>query len=194
MKLDRALTGLGAVTIDVDTLGCYRAIHGLPARDDEADPIYAIALPRFLDVMDRLGVSATLFVIGQDLERSAHRELLASAHARGHEVASHSFAHDYHLSRQPHDVIASDLQRADDAIARATGERPVGFRAPGYNQSDTLLDVIEELGYVYDSSYFPTPAYFAARAAASWAAGSRQTRSSSLRGSGGGSCSNPMYP
>jgi len=166
VKLRRALTGLAAVTIDVDTLGCYREIHGLPPREDEADPIYAVALPRFLDVMDRLGVSATLFVIGQDLARPAHRELLARAHARGHEIASHSFAHDYHLSRRPHDVIRSDLQRADAAIADATGQRPRGFRAPGYNQSDALLDVIEELGYAYDSSYFPTPAYFAARAAA----------------------------
>lgn len=161
-----SLERTGALTIDVDALRCYRDIHGLPSRDDEEDPIFTRALPRFLDVMERLGARGTLFVVGRDLATRAHAEAIEAAAKAGHEVASHSFEHDYRLSRLPPVRIALDLEAADDAIERATGRRPQGFRAPGYNQSEALFDALDERGYAYDSSFFPTPAYFAARAVA----------------------------
>lgn len=155
-----------AITIDVDGADCYRAIHGLPPRPDEVDPLFARALPRFLDIMAKLDARATLFVIGADLERSELRAVVREAHAAGHEIASHSFRHDYRLSRRPLADIESDLNRAADAIQEAVGERPQGFRAPGYNLSEALMQAVEATGHRYDSSLFPTPAYFAARAGA----------------------------
>jgi peptidoglycan-N-acetylglucosamine deacetylase len=152
-----------AFTIDVDGLACYHDIHGLPAPNAGTDPIYSRALPRFLCACESLGVRATLFVVGKDLEQPAHRAVLARAVRAGHEVASHSYAHDYRLSRLSPADIARDLEAADEAILDATGARPVGFRAPGYNQSEALFDALEARGYRYDSSFFPTPAYFAAR-------------------------------
>lgn len=161
------LTRTGALTIDVDALRCYREIHGLPPRDDEEeDPIFTRALPRFLELLAGLGAKGTLFVVGRDLQTPAHAEVIANAARAGHEIASHSFEHDYRLSRLPPVRIALDLEAADDAIERVTGRKPRGFRAPGYNQSEALMDALDERGYAYDSSFFPTPAYFAARAVA----------------------------
>lgn len=160
------MTPLSSITIDVDGLRCYRDIHGLPPRPDEDDPIYTRALPRFFDLMKQEDLCATLFVVGSDLGRPSHRDVIERAARDGHEIASHSFAHDYALSRRSFAEITSDLWRADDVIREVTGERPQGFRAPGYNQSDALMDALEALGYRYDSSFFPTPAYFAARGAA----------------------------
>ena len=51
-------------------------------------------------------------------------------------------------------------------ITRATGEAPVGFRAPGYTITDEVFSVLAELGVAYDSSVFPSPAYWAAKTAA----------------------------
>lgn len=155
-----------AVTIDLDGAHCYRAIHGLAARPDDEDFVYARALPRFLEACDRIGVRATLFCIGDDVARPELRPLLEAAHRGGHELASHSHAHDYGLSRRPREVIDEDLRRSRQAIADVIGEDPVGFRAPGYNLSEALTDAVEGAGFVYDSSLFPTPLYFAARAAA----------------------------
>jgi hypothetical protein len=171
-----------SVTIDVDSLACYAAIHDLPFDTSGDDPCYAHALPRFLGVCEKYRVRATLFVIGRDLERPGHRALLARAVAAGHEIASHSFAHDYRLSRLPPHEIDDDLARADEAIAEVTGAPPVGFRAPGYNQSEALFDALERRGYRYDSSFFPAPAYFAARATAIGLYGLRGRSSSSLVG------------
>ena len=156
----------GAITIDMDALRCYRAIHGLPTQADEDDPVYTKALPRFCAAMAHIGARGTLFVVGSDLSRPAHRRALEKAAAAGHEIASHSYGHDYALSRQSFATITADLWRCDEAIESLVGKRPCGFRAPGYNQSDILFDAIEALGYRYDSSFFPTPAYFAARGTA----------------------------
>jgi len=47
----------------------------------------------------------------------------------------------------------------------ALGVRPTGFRAPGYTMTDDLLDAIQASGLTYDSSVFPCPPYYAAKAA-----------------------------
>ena len=39
------------------------------------------------------------------------------------------------------------------------------FRAPGYDLSPAMLDRLAHLGYRYDSSLFPAPGYYAAKAA-----------------------------
>jgi len=160
----RALQRLGSISIDVDGIDCYHAIHGLPPA--ERDPIYDKALPRFLDAVEAIGAKATLFVIGQDLEHDGRRDVIRRAAEAGHEIASHSYAHDYSLSVASPAAIDADLTRAADVIEDVTGRRPRGFRAPGYNQSEALFDALERQHVTYDSSFFPTPAYFAARAAA----------------------------
>jgi hypothetical protein len=48
------------------------------------------------------------------------------------------------------------LTRAEDALETATGERPVGFRGPGYSFSQPLLEELARRGYEYDASTFPT--------------------------------------
>lgn len=154
-----------AVSIDVDALRLYRSIHGLGAGEGADDPIFTVALPRFFALIGELGVPATLFVVGADAERSP--EAFAPVTATGSEVASHSYGHDYRLTRRPPDEIRDDLVRADHALRPLNLDRPIaGFRAPGYNVSPALLEAVAALGYRYDSSLLPAPLYFAARAAA----------------------------
>lgn len=159
MKLSHA-----NVSIDLDGIACYHAIHAI---DGPADPtaIYDVALPRFLDCVEAHGIRATLFVIASDLAHEGVAEALRGAHERGHEVASHSFAHPYGLRRWSDEAIREDLEAADRAIEDATGARPSGFRTPGYNIDDRLLGFILERGYRYDSSVFACPPYYFAKAA-----------------------------
>lgn len=154
-----------AITIDVDSLRFYRAIHGLPAAETGPDPIYTTAVPRFFELLDEAGLSATLFLIGQDAP--AYPDAWTAVATSGSEVASHSFSHDYQLSLRSEADIEDDLARAEAALAplSPTG-RVVGFRAPGYNVSPRLLEVVRRRGYAYDSSMLPAPVYWATRAAA----------------------------
>ena len=84
----------------------------------------------------------------------------------GHELASHSFTHPYDLIRLDPDQIRHELIEAEVAIEKITGHRPTGFRAPGYNTSPELIELLIERGYTYDSSLFPCPPYLMAKAAA----------------------------
>ncbi|MFV8751870.1 polysaccharide deacetylase family protein [Nannocystaceae bacterium ST9] len=156
------------VTLDLDDLACYHAIHGLPAPAPETARLaLEVWLPRFLDVFAKLKVRATIFVIGRDLERdlaSGGRGAVQLVRAldEGHELANHSHAHAYDLHDWPADAIAEDLRRCD-ALLRELGTRPRGFRAPGYTHDRTLLLQVAALGYDYDSSLLPSPTYFLAK-------------------------------
>ncbi|MBI5495013.1 MAG: polysaccharide deacetylase family protein [Deltaproteobacteria bacterium] len=171
---------LGAVTIDLDGAGHYHAIHGLPP--PERDILLARALPRFLDLCRAAGVRATLFCIGKDMEDPAVATLVAQAHEEGHEIASHSFAHDYRMTQFTRAAMRADLADARDAIARVTGVPPQGFRAPGYNLNPALLDAVVEAGHRYDSSVFPSPPYYVARSVAITGYALQGRPSRSLRG------------
>lgn len=161
---------LAAITVDVDAIGCYAAIHGQATSGPSPsvpttrldDPIYVDALPRLMEALD--GLPVTLFLIGQDAV--THRERLQALRREGVEFASHSHRHDYRLTERPTGEIESDLAAAESAIAEVAGLPPVGFRAPGYNVAPRLLRLLAERGYRYDSSLLPAPAYCAARAAA----------------------------
>lgn len=152
------------VSIDLDGLGCYHAIHGL---DAPADPtaIYRVAMPRFLELFEALGVRATFFVITADLAHSEAVDALGAALEAGHEVASHTHHHPYDLRGWNETRIAEEIALASDTIQRHLGLRPVGFRTPGYNVDTRILRILAEQGYRYDSSVFPCPPYYAAKGA-----------------------------
>lgn len=154
----------GNVSIDLDGLGCYHTIHAI---DREADPtaIYEVALPRFLALCDRFGIRSTLFVIASDLAYPAVVSALRDARDAGHEIASHSYSHAYDLRSLSWDRVVGDFERAEAEFLEHFGERPVGFRTPGYNVDTRLLRLLSHRGYRYDSSVFACPAYYAAKGA-----------------------------
>ena len=157
---------MAAITIDLDTTRFYRAIHGLPDLPrPHADVAYEVGLRRFLQVCHDHTLKATLFVIGSDTGHPTHTALLANAHAQGHELANHTYHHRYDLRRHAPGVIAQDIDRGEDAIAAITGQKPVGFRTPGYNIDPVIFaQLASRPHYLYDSSLFPCPPYWAAKA------------------------------
>jgi len=156
------------VSVDLDDLACYHAIHGLePPSATQQRIVIEHCLPRYLDLFDDLGVRATFFVIGRDLARDLEAggrgaDLLRRALAAGHELANHSYAHAYDLVRWPKARIAEDLH-ACDRLLREIGAPVVGFRAPGYTHNVSLLGQVAALGYRYDSSALPSPPYYLAK-------------------------------
>lgn len=156
---------LAAISVDLDTLPHYLRIQGLDEAliDEKARSLVSkVAIDRYLELFD--GRPATFFAIGEDLADPDMARALKASHAAGVEIASHSFSHDYALSRMPVEKIADDLKAADEAITAAVGVAPVGFRAPGYTLSPQLLQAVAARGYVYDSSTFPAVPYYSAKA------------------------------
>ena len=54
--------------------------------------------------------------------------------------------------------------QAHNVIGAIAQQPPIGFRAPGYDLSDRVLDVLMAHGYHYDSSVFPSWPYYLAKA------------------------------
>jgi peptidoglycan/xylan/chitin deacetylase (PgdA/CDA1 family) len=167
-----------AVSIDVDGLACYYRIHGLgPVPRELRDLIIRRALPRFAELLGRRGVAATFFLVARDLDPAAwdagepgndvaaSRAVIARLAAAGHELGNHSYSHPYELARLSGQKVAREIDRAHQILC-ALAQRPVtGFRAPGYDLSPAMLRQLVRLGYAYDSSLFPAPGYYAAKAA-----------------------------
>jgi polysaccharide deacetylase family protein (PEP-CTERM system associated) len=110
---------------------------------------------RLLDIFDEYGVKSTFFILGWVAERFP--ELVHNIANRGHEIASHGYAHRL-VYDQTRTAFRDDVHRAKALLEDAAGVAVEGFRAPSYSitpMSLWALDVLIEEGYRYDASIFP---------------------------------------
>jgi peptidoglycan/xylan/chitin deacetylase (PgdA/CDA1 family) len=157
---------LCALSVDLDEIRHYHAIHALTPAAPAADhAVYDRAVARFLDLASAERVPLTLFVVGADLARPQNAEVLRRAVDGGHELGNHTLDHLYDLSRREPAEVDRQISAANDAIAAHTGQRPTGFRAPGYVVNDGVYRALAAAGMAYSSSVFPCPLYYAAKAA-----------------------------
>ncbi len=159
---------LASLSVDLDSLSHYCAIHSLDAAALPAGAthsVYRIALERFLSLFEELGLRATFFVVGKELGDEASAAQVARAFNAGHELGNHSWSHPYALTRLAAPLMEEEVRLGEEALAHLTGARPKGFRAPGYTLTAPLHTLLSERGYLYDSSAFPAAAYYLAKGA-----------------------------
>jgi peptidoglycan/xylan/chitin deacetylase (PgdA/CDA1 family) len=176
---------LAALSVDLDEVDNYLAIHGLAADALPAaahDAVYERAVPRLLALLRQLELPGTFFAIGQDLQRPGARARLREINGQGHEIANHTLHHYYDLTRRSRAEQVAEVCGGADAIEDAVGVRPRGFRSPGYTITDQLFEVLREQGVAYDSSVFPCPPYYSAKLAALALIGLRGQSSRSIVG------------
>lgn len=157
---------LCAVSVDLDEVHHYLAIHGLTEVEANRHAIYDVAVPRLLAWARRNALPLTLFAVGSDLHRGENRRVLREAVDGGHEIGNHSHEHAYAMTRRSKQAVLDDVARASKLIEEATGYSPRGFRAPGYTITQAVYEVLDELGFLYSSSVFPCPPYYAAKLSA----------------------------
>lgn len=130
------------VKIDVDLAGQYH------------DRMSA-ATEWILELLHQWRVHATFFIVGLIAEKNPR--LIRSIHDAGHEVASHGWDHRRLHLLDPH-AFREDVQKSKQAIEQATGSKVVGYRAPSFSvvhQTGWAIDVLADLGFLYDSSIYP---------------------------------------
>jgi peptidoglycan/xylan/chitin deacetylase (PgdA/CDA1 family) len=172
---------LASISVDLDEIPSYFEIHGLGTPPDGVGRlVYDVALARLRDLADAGRFPLTLFAIGKDLAHPEARDGIAASARDGHEIANHSLDHRYDFVRLGRDEIARQVEEGARIIGEASGDDPAGFRAPGYTITDEVFEVLSDLGVTYDSSVFPCPAYFAAKATKIAAISVRGRKSSSI--------------
>jgi len=93
---------------------------------------------------------ATFFILGWIAERLPH--LVKEIHSRGHEVASHGYRHNLCTDCSSED-LKTDLVESKKRLEDTIGAPVHGYRAPSFSINDDILKIIEQCGYLYDSSF-----------------------------------------
>lgn len=145
----------GAITFDVDSLDSIFRGRGLRDKSYSYRE-FSLGFDTILSILKEFNIKATFFVVGQDLVHERNREIIRDVWKEGHEVANHTMRHIQgfrYLSRQEK---INELKEAEDIIAEVVGEKPKGFRAPGWNVDDSIMSILKGRDYLYDSSIFPS--------------------------------------
>jgi hypothetical protein len=144
-----------AISLDLDDLWSYLRTHGDPGWSSRPSYLERF-IPRVLETMDRVRIKSTFFIVGADAERLAGTSVLRAVVQAGHSIGNHSYEHEPWLDRYGDRRLEEEISRAEQAIESATGQRPRGFRGPGFSWSPALFGILEARGYRYDASILPT--------------------------------------
>jgi len=111
---------------------------------------------RVLQILDQYRIPATFFVVADVIEH--YPGLVESIVEHGHEIACHGLHHSCVIdSRTKKPLINPDdfrrvTAKAKGDLERISGERVIGYRAPNALIAGWMIDVLEDLGFRYDSS------------------------------------------
>jgi len=108
-----------------------------------------------LYILDKFNVKATFFILGWTAQK--HPSLVKTINENGHEIGCHSYYHRLIYQLTPKEFY-EDTRTAKDVLEQITGNKVKGYRAPSYsitNKSLWAFDILEELGFEFDSSVFP---------------------------------------
>jgi polysaccharide deacetylase family protein (PEP-CTERM system associated) len=117
---------------------------------DSCDCRVRVNTERILDLLDEYHAKATFFVLGWIAERFP--ELITDIHKRGHEIASHGYMHSL-CSNISEKKLADFLYRSKAILEDIVGEKVIGYRAASFSITESLMELLSETGYQYDSSY-----------------------------------------
>jgi len=142
------------LSVDFDAESLWSGTFKLPTPSPLSRGDYDIraGLPRILDLLDRHGLPATFMVPGQVAEE--HAEACGEIASRGlHEVGYHGYYHESVLDI-PIEEERELMKRGIAKLEEVFGQTPRGNRSPPFALGPNTADLLEELGFVYDSSLF----------------------------------------
>ncbi len=143
-----------AITFDMDA---DSLIH-ISRPKDGHDRLYPIsmgrygplvAVPRILETYRRLELKQSFFIPGWCLEQ--YPQTVEAILGGGHEVGHHGYLHE-----DPTEHGAAEqrywFEKTLTVHERICGSRPKGYRAPVYNVTQAVIDLLIEHDFAYDSS------------------------------------------
>ena len=79
--------------------------------------------------------------------------LIKKLHNKGHEIASHGYAHENFVQLEQTGGLDTVLGKTEKLIENATGKRPIGIRSPWFFSDRKVYSTIEKRGYKWVSDY-----------------------------------------
>ncbi len=136
------------ITNDVETTSVVN--HRLS--DETGRYVLEQGMPRLLDLYARYGVKATFFFTGHIAQ--LYPQVVRMSQERGHEIGSHGLSHEVSkaFDTMPRDEQLSHLKQSKQILEDITGTSVVSFRAPAARVPKDFPSVLQEAGFLIDSS------------------------------------------
>jgi peptidoglycan/xylan/chitin deacetylase (PgdA/CDA1 family) len=108
-----------------------------------------VAIPRILETYRKFGLKQSFFVPGWVVEQ--YPDAMEMIMKDGHEIGHHGYLHEDPTAHGPAEQ-REWFERTLEAHRRVIGNTPRGYRAPVYNVNQTVIDLMIEHGFEYESS------------------------------------------
>lgn len=118
---------------------------------------YYYALDKYIDLLHKYHLKATLFVVGADVNNNRKCEILEKAIHHQHEIANHTYHHPKVMGKESFESIRREIATTDDIIKKKLKVVPLGFRAPNFEADLRIIRILRAMGYRYDCSVLSTP-------------------------------------
>lgn len=135
--------------LDAETFWFSRTMDSMNNPNLMAEGAYGpkVAVPRILDMCDRLGIKCTFFIPGWVIEH--HTETCREIVRRGHEVGYHGYLHDTtYFPEQDKELVEKSKKIMKDLL----GVVPLGYRAPEAILTQETINNVMASGFEYSSN------------------------------------------
>ena len=112
---------------------------------------WKVGVPRILALLRRYGIHSTFFVPGIVVQQRP--QVIDAMLKDGHEISHHSHTHRWIVNLSPEEE-QEEMAKGFEAIKRATGYAPRGYRSPAGEFSPITLGLMKQYNFGYSSNYF----------------------------------------
>jgi polysaccharide deacetylase family protein (PEP-CTERM system associated) len=107
---------------------------------------------KILDLLEIYNSKGTFFILGWIAQKRP--KLIRDIHKRGHEIASHGYAHRL-VYTQTYPEFRQDIKQSRIILEDIIGNRILGYRAPCFSITKWAYEILQEEGFLYSSSIVP---------------------------------------
>jgi peptidoglycan/xylan/chitin deacetylase (PgdA/CDA1 family) len=142
------------LTFDFDAYSLWLGSFGLSSPTDLSRGEFGarVGVPRILRLLAREQIKATFYIPGHTVD--SYPAVCAEIRDAGHEIGHHGYLHEspVQLDEQREREV---LEKGLEALQRIE-VKPAGYRSPGWDLSPNSVRLLQEYGFVYDSSMMAT--------------------------------------
>lgn len=148
------------VNVDMDNLSDYARVYSIKDIPINDTLLYVNVVPRLLDFFSRYNIKATFFIVGRDCSSEGNRKAIKRISEAGHEIANHTLTHTIFNGLSSNEK-RFEIEETHKILSDLVGKPVVGFRPPhlNFDIDKETVKILEENGYLYDSSLCPTFLY-----------------------------------
>lgn len=108
-----------------------------------------VGVPRLLELFRAHDIKTTFFTPGHTVD--TFTDACKEIQADGHEFGHHGYYHE-NPTKIERDTEKRLIDLAFESYDKQLGIKPVGYRSPYWDYSESTLELVEEAGFIYDSS------------------------------------------